>query len=282
MIMQELRRRAIEVSPLCVGIDLRPEHVPFEIKKDINSLEEQYIAYSKEIIKASKDYASCYKVQIACYESEGLSGLRAYSEILKMIRKQGHIAIADIKRGDIGDTAKMYAKGHFEGDFEADILTLSAYMGEDAIKPYEQYMKNNKKGAFILAKTSNSGSRDFQDLKIDEHPLYSHMLDKIHKWGKEVDSESEYAPFGAVVGVNNLNELDIIKEKTKDIFLLIPGYGAQGAKIEDIAYLINENKNGVVNVSRGYTAGISDEVDFRKELEKRAQQLAKELRECFK
>lgn len=282
MIMQELRKRAIEVSPLCVGIDLRPDHIPTEIRNDVKFLEDQYIAYAKEIIEASSDYASCYKVQIACYESEGLSGLRAYSEILKMIRKRGHIAIADIKRGDIGDTATMYAKGHFEGDFEADILTLSAYMGEDAIKPYQKYMQEKNKGAFILAKTSNSGSRDFQDLIIEDRPLYAHMLEKIHQWGKETDVASEYSPYGAVVGVNNLNQMDIIKEKTKGIFLLIPGYGAQGAKIEDIAYLIKENKNGVVNVSRGYTANISDDVDFRKELIIRAQNLAKELKVCFK
>ena len=282
MIMQELRKRAIEVSPLCVGIDLRPDHVPAEIENSFETLAEQYIEYSKEIIAASKDYASCYKVQIACYESEGLSGLRAYSEILKMIRKSGHIAIADIKRGDIGATAQMYAKGHFEGDFEADILTLNAYMGEDAVKPYAKYFKEKNKGAFILAKTSNPGSRNFQDLKISDETLYSKVLDKIHEWGKEEESEAEFPSFGAVVGVNNLNELDIIREKTKDIFLLIPGYGAQGAKIEDIASIVNERKNGVVNVSRAYTANLPSEGDFRKELVKRAQDLAKELRVCFK
>jgi len=284
MIMQELRNRAIEVSPLCIGIDLRPDHLPAEIKKSSATLEEQYIEYSKEIIAASKDYASCYKVQIACYESEGLSGLRAYSEILKMIRKSGHIAIADIKRGDIGATAQMYAKGHFEGDFEADILTLNAYMGEDAVKPYAKYFKEKNKGAFILAKTSNPGSRNFQDLKISDsnEALYCKVLDKIREWGKEEEPETEFSSFGAVVGVNNLNELDTIRQKTKDIFLLIPGYGAQGAKIEDIASIINERKNGVVNVSRGYSANLPAEGDFRKELVKRAQDLAKELRVCFR
>lgn len=282
MIMQELRKRAIDVSPLCVGIDLRPDHIPAEIKASCSTLESQYIEYAKEIVEASKDYASCYKVQIACYEAEGMSGLRAYSEILKNIRANKQIVIADIKRGDIGSTAELYAKGHFQGDFEADILTLNAYMGEDAIKPYEKYIKEKNKGAFILAKTSNPGSRDFQDLKVSEEALYSRVLDKIYQWGKEVQPEAEFPSFGAVVGVNNLNELDIIKEKTKNTFLLIPGYGAQGAKIEDIAYIVKERKNGVINVSRGYTANISDDTDFRKELVKRAQELAKELNKCFK
>jgi len=282
MIMQELRTRAIEISPLCVGIDLRPDQIPAEIKAACPTLESQYITYAQEIVEASKDYAACYKVQIACYEAEGMSGLRAYSEILKNIRANKHIVIADIKRGDIGSTAELYAKGHFEGDFEADILTLNAYMGEDAIKPYEKYIKENNKGAFILAKTSNPGSKDFQDLKISEEALYSRVLDKIYQWGKEVEPEAEFPSFGAVVGVNNLNELEIIKQKTKNTFLLIPGYGAQGAKIEDIAYIVKERKNGVINVSRGYTAGISDDMDFRKELVKRAQELAKELSKCFK
>ena len=282
MIMQELRNRAIEASPLCVGIDLRPDHVPAEIRNSVKEIDEQYVQYAKEIIAASGEYASCFKVQIACYESEGLSGLRAYSQILKMIRSNGHIAIADIKRGDIGSTAEMYAKGHFEGDFEADILTLNAYMGEDAVKPYAKYFKEKNKGAFILAKTSNPGSRNFQDLKIEEDPLYSRVLDKIHEWGKEEEPEAEFPSFGAVVGVNNLNELDIIRQKTRDIFLLIPGYGAQGAKIEDIASIVSERKNGVVNVSRGYTANLPEHGDFRKELVKRAQDLAKELRVCFR
>lgn len=281
MIMQELRNRAIDQSPLCVGIDLRPDHLPQEIVSGVEGLGNQYVEYAKEIILASKDYASCYKVQIACYESEGLNGLKAYSEILKEIRRSGHIAIADIKRGDIDSTAAMYAKGHFEGDFEADIVTLNPYMGEDAIHPYDKYIKEHNKGAFILGKTSNKGSKNFQDLDVDGNPFYTKVLDKISTWGKELEM-GDFPGYGAVIGVNNANELKILKESSKGIFLLIPGYGAQGAKIEDIKYLINEEKNGVVNVSRGYTAGISQDADFRKILAQRAQELAKELNKCFK
>lgn len=281
MIMQELRKRAIEQSPLCVGIDLRPDHLPKEITTSIEGLGNQYVEYAKEIIAASKDYAACYKVQIACYESEGISGLKAYSEILKEIRKNDHIAIADIKRGDIDSTAAMYAKGHFEGDFEADIVTLNPYMGEDAIHPYNNYIKEKNKGAFILAKTSNPGSKNFQDLEVDNNPLYTKVLGKIKLWGEELEM-GEFSGYGAVIGVNNAKELKVLKANSKGIFLLIPGYGAQGAKIEDIRFLVNEEKNGVVNVSRGYTAGISQEADFRKVLSHRAETLAKELKECFR
>lgn len=281
MIMDKLRERAIEKSPLCVGIDLRMDHIPSEIMSAYENIEDRYIAYGKEIVDASKEYASCYKLQIACYEAEGLAGLRAYKTIMQYARSKGEIVIADIKRGDIGSTAAMYADGHFKGDFEADILTLNAYMGYDAISPYFDYFKNGEKGAFVLAKTSNPGSKDFQDLKIDGEPLFSKVLSKIESWGLETKGDGNFSPLGAVVGVNELKELDLIKEKSKNVFLLIPGYGAQGARIEDIAHIIRENKNGVVNVSRGYTAGLKTN-DFRKELLERAQTLAKELRECIK
>lgn len=281
MVLDNLRQRAIDRSPLCVGIDLRRNHLPKEIAEAGLSLEEAYVAYGKEVIDASREYASSYKLQIACYEAEGFEGLRAYSRIMQYARLKGELVIADIKRGDIGSTAAMYAAGHLKGDFEADILTLNGYMGYDAINPYFEYFANNK-GAFVLAKTSNPGSKDFQDLKVDGEPLYAKVLDKIYQWGLEVKGDAEFAPLGAVVGVNELKELDLIKERAKNIFLLIPGYGAQGAKIEDIAHVIRERKNGVVNVSRGYTAGLSDDVDFRKQLVERAQNLAKELRECIR
>lgn len=277
MIMNELRHRAMQMSPLCVGIDLRESHIPKELSN--LPIGEQFTQYAREIIEASKDYAACYKVQIACYECYGIEGLIAYKNILQMIRKFGHIAIADIKRGDIGSTAEMYAKGHFTGDFEADIVTLNAYMGEDAVSPYSDYMKENK-GAFILGKTSNAGSRDFQDLKVGEKFLYERVIEKISGWNKAIEDYEGFGGFGAVVGVNNADDIKLLKEITSDLFLLIPGYGAQGAKIEDISALVRENKNGVINVSRGYTANIAG--DFRKVLKERAVTLAGELRQCFK
>lgn len=277
MIMNELRHRAMQISPLCVGIDLRESHIPKELS-DL-PIGEQFAQYAREIIEASKDYAACYKVQIACYECYGIEGLLAYKDILQMIRESGHIAIADIKRGDIGSTAEMYAKGHFTGDFEADIVTLNAYMGEDAVSPYADYVKKNK-GAFILGKTSNAGSRDFQDLKVGEKYLYERVIEKIGGWNKAIENYEGFGGFGAVVGVNNADDIKLLKEITSDLFLLIPGYGVQGAKIEDISALVRENKNGVINVSRGYTANITG--DFRKVLRERVVTLAGELRQCFK
>lgn len=282
MIMKELQRRAIENSPLCVGIDLRESHLPLEIRDSRADLGTKFIDYAREVVDASIEKAACFKVQIACYEAYGLKGLLAYKEILSYIRGKGGLVIADIKRGDIGSTAEMYAQGHFEGDLEADILTLNPYMGEDAIAPYFPYFKKGK-GAFILGKTSNFGSRDFQDLKLKDsgRKLSQEVLERIEVWGQNCGKDDVFGSLGAVVGVNNIDDILEMKPYTDKLFLLVPGYGAQGAKLEDIRALISEKKNGVVNVSRGLTAKLTEEKDFRGELDRRADQFAKELRTCF-
>lgn len=288
MIMDKIRHRAIDASPLCVGIDLRESHIPQEMK-DL-PVRAQFLAYAKEVIEASKDYAACYKVQIACYETYGIEGLIAYKEILAVIKAAGHYVIADIKRGDIGSTGEQYAKGHFTGDFEADVVTLNPYMGYDAISAFAEY-RDRGKGAFILGKTSNPSGRDFQDLlvraagldaeKDKEAHLYEAVLNKIKDWNHKIKEEaSTFGALGAVVGVNQADDLNQLSRLTQDTFLLIPGYGAQGAKLEDIRALIKDKQNGVVNVSRGLTANI--EGDYRKVLAERASTLAKELKTCFK
>ena len=282
MIMDKIRQRALEVSPLCVGIDLRESHIPQEMKE--LPVGEQFVAYAKEVIAASKDYAACYKVQIACYETYGIEGLMAYKQILDAIKVTGHYVIADIKRGDIGSTGEQYAKGHFTGDFEADVVTLNPYMGYDAISAFAAYAGQGK-GAFILGKTSNPSGRDFQDLVVKtsqgDQSLYQTVLGKIQDWNQASKGDhSAFGALGAVVGVNEADNMDQLKAATKDTFLLIPGYGAQGAKLEDIRALIQDHQNGVVNVSRGLTANI--ESDYRRVLAERSSTLAKELSTCFK
>ncbi len=277
MIMENLQKRAIDKSPLCVGIDLRQEHIPFEITNGGFDVENHFVEYAKAIVDLTTDVAACYKVQIACYEAFGIPGLKADKEILKYIRSKGEYVIADIKRSDIGSTAKMYAKAHFEGELEADIVTLNPFMGKDSISPYFDYFKKGK-GAFILAKTTNEGSKDFQDLIVGNRSISSTVLDKVYEWSKELGDFTNFPNMGAVVGVNNASSLNALKESTDKLFLLIPGYGAQGAKLEDIKYLMGDKMNGVVNVSRGISGGLSEDRDFRKSLRERALKLAKELR----
>lgn len=281
MIMKELQKIALDNSPLCVGLDLREDHIPLEISGGNFDVRTHFVEYAKEVIDVTAALAACFKLQIACYEAYGLEGLTAYRDILNYVRKKGAIAIADVKRGDIGSTAEMYAKAHFEGDFEADIITLSPYMGEDSVSPYYPYFQKGK-GAFVLGKTSNAGSRDFQDLVLQQgEKLSQRVLKSIEQWGNDCGME-DGSPIGAVVGVNNIDDIKAMKPYTDKLFLLVPGYGAQGAKIEDIRALLADEKNGVINVSRAMTAGLSENRDFRKELAIRGEKFAKELRECFR
>ncbi len=277
MIMENLQERAINKSPLCVGLDLREEHIPLEISGGKLKVEQHFVEYAKEIVDLTIDKAACYKVQIACYEAFGIAGLKAYKEIVRYIRSRNELVIADIKRSDIGSTAKMYAKAHFSGDFEADIVTLNPFLGKDSLSPYFDYLKTGK-GAFILAKTTNEGSQDFQDLRFGHGSLSKVVLDKIYEWSNDLGSFDRFSNMGAVVGVNNLNSIKELKESTDKLFLLIPGYGAQGAKLEDIKYLMGDKMNGVVNVSRGLSAGLREEKQFRRIIKDRVERLSKELK----
>ena len=185
MIMDRLYNEALK-SPVCVGLDTKIDFLPQYLKDKDWSAGEKITAFNKKIVDATADIAACYKMQIACYEALGLDGMKAYSETVRYVRKSGKIAIGDAKRGDITSTAAQYAKGHFEGDFEVDILTVNAYMGEDAVSPYFPYIENNEKGLFVLLHTSNPSSRDFQELKLekDGQKLYEAVGDKITEWGK--------------------------------------------------------------------------------------------------
>jgi orotidine-5'-phosphate decarboxylase len=145
---------------VCVGLDTAVEYVPE--KEHCSTAAESVFAYNKAIIDATIDIAACYKLQIAYYEEMGIDGLRTYAETLKYLRNQGALAIADIKRGDIADTASRYARAHFEGDFEADFVTLNPYLGMDSVEPWLEWADKKGKGSFVLMRTSNKGSQDSQ------------------------------------------------------------------------------------------------------------------------
>ena len=153
---------------VCVGLDTAADYIPPLEKRQAASDAEAVIAYNKAIIDATFDEAACYKVQIAYYEEMGLAGLAAYAQTLRCIREKGGLVIADIKRGDIADTACRYAKAHFDGSFEADFVTLSPYMGMDSIEPWLAYADHKGKGAFVLMRTSNKGMRDFEYLELKQ------------------------------------------------------------------------------------------------------------------
>jgi len=244
---------------VCVGLDTSVEYVPPGGRRSIGegsaSDAEAVLAFNKAIIDLTLDVAACYKVQIAYYEEMGLAGLSAYSQTLRYIRERGGLVIADIKRGDIADTALRYAKGHFAGDFEADFVTLSPYMGMDSIEPWLDVARDKGKGAFVLMRTSNKGMRDFEYLETlsgsgEKKRLYHAVGDKLAELAAAHSGLNGYGAFGAVVGCTERDEAAEIRKKYSKLFFLIPGYGAQGGAADDAALLLREGNGGVVNASR--------------------------------
>lgn len=239
-------------GPVCVGLDTDISYLPEDFVDSAKTVGENIVAFNKAIIQATKAVAGCFKVQIAYYESLGMDGMKAYADTLAAVRAAGVPVIADIKRGDIAKTAEMYAKAHFEGDFEADFITLAPYMGLDSIQPYMPYMQQKGKGVFVLVRTSNPGAKDFEYEKLaDGRHVYDMVGDKLNELGKQAMGESGYSSVGLVIGGTHIEEAAEIRARYKDSFFLIPGYGAQGGTAPDIAQYLSCGNGGVVNSSRG-------------------------------
>lgn len=250
--MDKLYASVAANGPVCVGLDTELSYLPESAVDSTKTAGENVVAYNRALIDATKSAAGCYKVQIAYYESLGLDGMRAYAETLRMVRETGLPVIADIKRGDIAKTAEMYAKAHFTGDFEADLITLAPYMGLDSISPYLPYCKDQGKGVFVLCRTSNPGAKDFEYQKLaDGRHVYDLVGDSISALGQDYMGETGYTSLGLVIGGTHTEEASAIRAAYTNTFFLIPGYGAQGGKAADIARYLNKGNGGVVNSSRG-------------------------------
>lgn len=256
--MQLLQELAIKNGPLCVGLDTDPSYIPENILKQYKSAPEAVLAYNKAIIDrvAADKSACCCKVQIAYYEAMGLEGMKVYAETLKEVKAAGLIAISDIKRGDIAATADAYARAHFAGDFETDIITINPYMGFDTLKPFSAYATPEKggKGAFVLLCTSNPGMVDIEHQELKNGGLLLEKVgDEIARIGTEFGSYYEgqtCGVFGAVVGATQEKDARYLRDKYADVFFLIPGYGAQGGAARIAATLLDK-AGGAVNSSRG-------------------------------
>ncbi|MGN0027856.1 MAG: orotidine-5'-phosphate decarboxylase [Clostridium sp.] len=249
-IIDKLYNRVEERGVVCVGLDTAIEYIPDHLLEG-RSETEALVEFNKQIIDATIDVAACFKVQIAYYEALGLKGMLAYKETLDYLREKDAIIIADIKRGDIAATAKQYAKAHFEGDFEADFITLSPYMGMDSIEPYMPYMEKGNKGVFTLVRTSNPGAEDIEMVKTEDgRDVYKVVGDKLAKMGNKVSGDCGYSSIGGVIGCTHVEEGIEIRKRFNNMFFLIPGYGAQGGKAEDVALYLNNGNGGVVNSSR--------------------------------
>ena len=282
---------------VCVGLDTSAEYVPVSERSRAQNDAEAVLNFNKAVIDASFDAAACFKVQIAYYEEMGVAGLRTYSETLKYIHKKGGIVIADIKRGDIADTAKRYVRAHFSGDFEADFVTISPYMGMDSVEPWLSEAGARGKGAFVLMRTSNPGMRDFQFLGIRDScssserdgnlqslqtktpipdpsdcksaspiptRLYHIVGEKLSALANVNKGKHGYGLFGAVVGCTEREEAAEIRQRYPGLFFLIPGYGAQGGAAADAAVLLREGNGGIVNASRSIITAWKNDGDNEK------------------
>lgn len=263
--MDRLYYDAVKKSPVCVGLDTRLEFLPKAIADMDISVGDKVFEFNRRIIDATHEVAGCFKIQIACYEALGLEGMRAFAKTVSYARKKGSIVISDIKRGDISSTAKQYALGHFSGDFETDIITVNAFMGEDAVSPYYEYLEKGK-GIFVLVKTSNPSGVDFQDQRLEGGmTLYEKTAALTSAWGEKFIGESGFSAIGAVVGCTYPEQFRAIKKLMPHTFFLIPGYGAQGGTGKDIASFFGEGICGVVNNSRALLTaykGKTEGLDF--------------------
>lgn len=251
LIIDKLYERVEERGVVCLGLDTALDYLPSHVLEG-RTVSQALFHFNKEIIDATLDVVACFKVQIAYYEALGIEGLIAYKNTLEYLREKDALIIADIKRGDIAATASQYAKAHFTGEFEADFITLSPYMGMDSIEPYLPYMKEGKKGVFVLVRTSNKGAEDFENLDlVDGRKLFNAVGDKLTEMGQQVKGKYGYTQIGGVIGCTHVEEGKEIRSRYNDMFFLIPGYGAQGGKAEDVALYLNNGNGGVVNSSRG-------------------------------
>lgn len=256
--MQKLQEAAKKFGPLCVGLDTDPSYIPENIIKNYSSAPEAVLAYNLALIERIKkdQSACCFKIQVAYYEAMGLKGMEVYAKTVKAVRDAGFVAISDIKRGDIAATAGAYARAHFTGDFETDIITINPYMGFDTLKPFTEYTTAEKgsKAMFVLLRTSNPGMVDIEQQELKDG---GRVLDRV---GNELnnilqESKKEYAdetcsPVGAVVGCTEESDARSLRDAYPEIFFLIPGYGAQGGAAK-ICGILLEKCGGTVNSSRG-------------------------------
>ena len=251
MIIDKLFEAVKTKGHVCLGLDTDFSYLPESYAAQFSSKWEAVFSFNKDLIDATIDVVACYKVQIAYYEALGVEGLVAYVLTLRHIREKGGISIADIKRGDIAKTAEMYAQAHFTGDFEADFITLSPYMGMDSIEPYLPYIQNAEKGIFVLIRTSNPGAADFEYLDLkNEDKLYREVGRRMYELGQKYLGQCGYSSIGGVMGCTHSDEAVSMRKNLKSMFFLIPGYGAQGGKAEDIALYLTNGNGGVVNASR--------------------------------
>lgn len=258
-------------APVVVGLDPMLSYVPEHIQKKafddygetLEGAAEAIWQFNKAIVDSIYDLIPAVKPQVAMYEQFGIPGMIAFKKTVDYCKEKDLVVIGDVKRGDIGSTSAAYAVGHLGkvkvgnkeyAGFDEDFATVNPYLGTDGIKPFVDVCKENKKGLFILVKTSNPSSGEFQDRLIDERPLYEWVGEQVAKWGEDHMGDS-YSYIGAVVGATYPEMGKVLRKVMPKSYILVPGYGAQGGTAEGLRPYFNEDGLGaIVNSSRGIIA----------------------------
>ena len=263
-------------APIVVGLDPTEKLIPDYIIEDklikfgetLEAMGEAIWEYNKGLIDALYEYIPAVKPQIAMYERYGVPGMAAFKRTVDYCREKGLIVIGDVKRGDIGSTSAAYADAHLGRvkigntvikPFDEDFATVNPYLGSDGIKPFEDVCREEKKGIFILVKTSNPSSGEYQDRLIDGRPLYEHVADNVAA-SAALCMGDDYSYIGAVVGATYPEQGRILRKLMPKSYILVPGYGAQGGKGADLVYFFNEDGLGaIINSSRGIIGAYQNE-----------------------
>lgn len=264
-------------APIVVGLDPMLNYIPEHIQKKafaeygetLEGAAEAIWQFNKEIVDKTYDLIPAVKPQIAMYEQFGIEGLKAYKKTIDYCKSKDLVVIGDIKRGDIGSTSAAYAVGHLGKvqvgskcyvPFDEDFATVNPYLGSDGVKPFIEVCKEENKGLFVLVKTSNPSSGEFQDQLVNGRPLYELVGEKVAQWGEEHVGQSGYSYIGAVVGATYPEMGAVLRKLMPKTFILVPGYGAQGGKGKDLVNFFNEDGLGaIVNSSRGIIAAYKQE-----------------------
>lgn len=275
--VQKLIKKIKQVNaPIVVGLDPMLNYIPRHIKEKAfaefgetpEGAAEAVWQFNKEIIDNVYDLIPAVKPQIAMYEQFGVEGVRAFQRTVDYCHEKDLVVIGDIKRGDIGSTSAAYAAGHLGkveigsksySTFNEDFVTVNPYLGTDGVKPFVDVCREEKKGLFILVKTSNPSSGEFQDKIADGRPLYELVAEKVAEWGSECMGDT-YSYIGAVVGATYPEIGKALRKVMPKSFILVPGYGAQGGRGADLVHYFNEDGLGaIVNSSRGIIAAYKQE-----------------------
>lgn len=263
-------------APVVVGLDPMLSYVPEHIQKKAFAKQGETLAgaseaiwqFNKEIIDATCDLIPAVKPQIAMYEQFGVEGVIAFKKTVDYAKSKDLLVIGDVKRGDIGSTSAAYAAGHLGrvtvgqntyAGFDEDFVTVNPYLGTDGIKPFVDVCKEEKKGIFVLVKTSNPSSGEFQDKPVDGRPLYELVAEKVNEWSAECMGDV-YSYVGCVVGATYPEMGKALRKLMPNTYILVPGYGAQGGRAEDLVHYFNADGLGaIVNSSRGIIAAYKQE-----------------------